>query len=369
LGDLPRAEEALLKAIEAAPENDLARKAKFNIAWAYKSKGDYDKSLEYFESLARESRGTVFEVAGKYQIADALYKKGDFEKARDEYVQISTQYMKAETADLALFQAGYISFYNLNDPEAAAKYTTELSERFSDTIISNHMLDTTSFDMATDFRNTGYDLLDKKDYTSAIDSFKKAVELAPRDGVSYSGMGIGYYRLNDKKASLEMARKAVDVGLDNKVASANALFLYIQNGRVEEAIMIGRTALVKVKGKLPQFYYNLGCAYDMKQRFNTAAVYYRRALKLNPKFTAAHNNLGCDYWKTGNYISAMDEFKTAVALEPDYVPPRLNLGICYFYLSRPEEALNEFRNVLGLDPANKTAKEFLQKTENALGIK
>lgn len=180
-------------------------------------------------------------------------------------------------------------------------------------------------------------------------------------------MSLCFYWLGDKEMALEKARKAVDVSLEDAMVFINTLFVYINCGKLDDAINTAEEALAKWGPKRAEFFYNLAYAYTLQGKTDLAVNNHDRALRLNPDFVFAHNNLGCNFWAITKYSEAIKRFKGAIDIEPDYVEGHFNLGVAYFYLKRFEEAHSEFKNVLGLKPEYKQAESYLRRSIESLG--
>ena len=73
-----------------------------------------------------------------------------------------------------------------------------------------------------------------------------------------------------------------------------------------------------------------GIAYHQMQELGTAEKYYRRAVKVNPKYSEAINNLGTVYYTRKSYRRAVNEYKKALRLSPASASVWSNLGTGYF---------------------------------------
>ena len=369
--ELVKAEEAFSQAIKIAPDTKIATKAKFNIAWAYKNTGDYAKSIASFDSLAKENESSELGIASRYQIAGALYRSSDFEKSRDEYAGIASKYSGEETIDIALFQAGLISFYELNDIEAASKYFNQIEEKFSNTRLAEHVRDSTLPGVTVDLRAAGYVFLVDRQYDDAVGSFKKAVAIAPSDGSSLGGLAVSFYLMHNREGALTEARKALKPSLKmgDDIGITNSFYVFLKSGNINEAIKIKSEVLSKTQVTAAEFYYNLGTTYLSKRRYDDAVSQLNHSVKLNPNFTAAYNNLGSAYWLSKRYTKAIDQFLRALSVDPEYLPARYNLGVAYFYLNRLADSYREFKAVSDKNPRYRKTKDFLQKIEEGLDYK
>lgn len=366
LSELQKAAGAFVKSYEIAPKTDLAVKAAFNLAWTYKQSGEYSKAIELFTQIATDHPKDKLALRSEYELADTLYKKGDYEKARDYYAKISRDYADSKEDDLALFQAGYISYYNLNDIDAAMKYFSRLEELYPKALVSGHTKSNIRKVMASDYNKQAYRLLAEKDYTQALVYFDKALEVAPSLSRSIAGKGLAYYWLDDRERALEKARQAMEIPLEEEVAAINGLFVFINCKEIEEAIKLGEAILDSRTMQRSEFYYNLGYAYVIKANVDRAYKEFNRSIRINPDFTFAYNNLGCSYWTEKKYSAAINKFREAIDRGDDYAAPHFNLGVAYFYLSRYRDAYKEFTRALEIDPQYIEAKEFIKQIDKIL---
>ncbi len=366
LSDLLKSERAFMQAIEAAPGSKIAKKSKFNLAWAYKSLGEPEKAIALFSELSKE-----YAAEGQAEAADTYYKGGRYLESRDKYARIFEQYPAFDIADLALYEAGYISIYNLDDRGAAAQYLALLEEKFPGSSIVRHVTKEIRPEMAKVYRLAGYKLLREKKYDEAINNFVMAVDIAPADGTSLAGMGLGFYWLNNFEDALQKARKALQVvyddGYEDEVTITNYLFICISIGKLDEAIGAGEDALKKVKIYMPEFYYNLGIAYVGKGEMSSALRNFDRAISLNPSFIFAYNNLGCLLWATSKYSDGIQMFKRALDINNEYGDAHYNLGVAYFYSNQMVDSYREFEKSLQIDPDYDKARNYLNRITGSLG--
>ena len=67
-----------------------------------------------------------------------------------------------------------------------------------------------------------------------------------------------------------------------------------------------------------------------RNNLDDAAMYFKRALTVNPDFAEGHNNLGVTFFRRSppEYDPACDEFLAAIEIEPAYLDARENYGMC-----------------------------------------
>ncbi|MDD5432284.1 MAG: tetratricopeptide repeat protein [Candidatus Omnitrophica bacterium] len=366
-GDIEQAQVVFLQVVDLNPKSAAAAKALFSLASAYKANKEYEKAAIYFKKVIEQYYGEKIGIYSKYELADIWFKKGDYQKARDEYASVGAQYPQFDLAATALYEAGYISFYYLNDKDSALVYFNELSQQYPSANIVQHVVKEVRPVMAKEYRLKGFNLLKEKKYPEAVQNFDEAVRISPSDSKSYSGQGLGYYWQDNKQEALNRADRAIESNIQDEVALINSMFIYINSGRIDDAIRVGEMALSRVLVPKAEFYYNLGYAYLLKGEVDKAIAQFERAIRINSDFIFAYNNLGCAFWAKGQFSLAINKYKEAIGIDDSYVNAHYNLGISYFEIKRIEEAYKEFKIVNELNPTEyKEAANYLKQIVEVL---
>jgi len=402
LGDYALAENELLNVIRIDSSAKISIKSRFNLGWLYKISGNAQKAIDYFSELVQEFSGKDddFATLCRYQIADVLYKKGDFLGARNYYAKLTNDYPEFKATDFGLLEAGDISFYNLGDTKTASAFLEAFAlyqggKNFS-SIVSGAVKDIENKDKPvelpqevpveevisvpeqkieeikkirenlidalaiSELRKQGFQLLREGKYLDAVNAFNKVLEALPKDGVAYSGRSLGYFWLQDNRA-LHDAKIAVGLAPNNESVVVNAMFIYIKSLLPKETIDAAQKFLMQRSSavKKAEFYYNLGYAYSMLGRMEEAVTNFRYTVRLNKEFVFAINNLGAIFWTQRKFPEATRMVKEAIALSPGYADAHFNLAAIYFNMGRMEEAYYEFQLVLDIDPGYKEVARYI----------
>jgi len=94
----------------------------------------------------------------------------------------------------------------------------------------------------------------------------------------------------------------------------------------------------------------IGIAYHQLTDLNSAARYYQRAIKLDPKFSQAINNLGTIYYSRQSYRRAIGQYKKVLRITPDSASTLANLGSAYLARKQYELASENYQKALAIDP-------------------
>jgi len=104
-----------------------------------------------------------------------------------------------------------------------------------------------------------------------------------------------------------------------------------------------------------------------RSEFDSAAEFYRQAVKLHPEVPEIRTNLGLMYYQTGKDQRAADEFRAAIRLKPSLFVPNLFLGLADLRLKRYEEAIPHLKQAAVSKPSEAQAQLGLGAAYRATG--
>ena len=177
-------------------------------------------------------------------------------------------------------------------------------------------------------------LLSHADPEAAVATYRKAIEITPRDPRLYLHLGL---------------------------AQAKA-------GRTTDAIVSYRRSL-SLDAQQPLVFVNLGIALEASGDATGAEQAYRRAIAVDPNEPLAYFNLGNVYLKRGDARGAIPQYERATSLDP-------SLSTGYFYLAEAyartgalQRALDAVRQGLEFDPQNANGRLAEEKLKQVLGAR
>lgn len=161
----------------------------------------------------------------------------------------------------------------------------------------------------------GNALKELKQFDAALQSYDRAIALAPNDADAYYNRGTALHAM----------------------------------GRFEDAALSYERALA-LNPEDAQALNNLGVTLKELKRYDDALFSYDRALALWPDYYEAHNNRGNVFQEQGEYKTALKCFDRAIAIEPGFTDAHCNRGIALHGLERFQDALDSYDRALALSP-------------------
>ncbi len=106
---------------------------------------------------------------------------------------------------------------------------------------------------------------------------------------------------------------------------------------------------------------NFGAELLKQGRVEEAITEFRRAVELDPNYTAARLNLAYAYERGERIEEAISQYKKVLEQEPNNLLGLNNLGVLYDRKGRCDEAIAALERALRLDPSNATVQANLEK--------
>lgn len=89
-----------------------------------------------------------------------------------------------------------------------------------------------------------------------------------------------------------------------------------------------------------------------QNKFTEAVSAYQKAISLDPKFPIFHNDLGITYMNSGNFKEAEKCFRITMDIVPDFWEPYFNMGILYFRQGEKDKAISWAKKSIIKKPDN-----------------
>lgn len=182
----------------------------------------------------------------------------------------------------------------------------------------------------------------------AVERYREALLLSPRDARLHSNMGLLHEKAGDRAAALECYRAARKLAPDElhpalRLATLHASERPRKDAHRDEAIealseVLSRDGTERSPALHARAWFLLGSLYDdLEERYPEAVAAYQNGLAVQPDFPQAHNNLGALYLQVGDTARARQHLERALALDPTSRNVHRNLAkLVYHQLSNAE---------------------------------
>jgi tetratricopeptide (TPR) repeat protein len=118
-------------------------------------------------------------------------------------------------------------------------------------------------------------------YDRAVDAFKRAFVVNPRDPFAYNNLGQAYAYQKKYEESIPQYLKQLEINKNDRYATANLGRAYFELKQYDKAISVLETAAT-VAPKEPSVFYNLGRAYAKANQGEKAEEAFKKSVDLDP---------------------------------------------------------------------------------------
>jgi Flp pilus assembly protein TadD len=187
---------------------------------------------------------------------------------------------------------------------------------------------------------------------AALDEFKRAAKVDPKNPYFQNGLGLAYAAKREWKDAVAAFRKALELNpyyADAKNALGYAL---IMSGDREGGKREILAAFSDAMNPTPEISaYNLGRAYLEEKNYTEAVNWLRTSLNRNREYSEAYLLLAETLMASDRADAAVAELEAGVKAVPTDPGLQLGLGRAYFKVGRFSDARARFEEALKLDPA------------------
>jgi tetratricopeptide (TPR) repeat protein len=176
--------------------------------------------------------------------------------------------------------------------------------------------------------------------TSAIDAFKKTIELNPEYVLAYVNLGSTYIKMNMYQKAAEILREAIRLDPNFSEAFLNLGMAYVMAKEYRAAVKILEKAAnmgMDAKG-----YYILGFSYVELKMFSEGIKALETSVELDPDLLESHLILGFAYARVKNWTKGLETLNRALILDPQNPKVRFLMGIVYLGLKNVLEAERQY---------------------------
>jgi len=155
----------------------------------------------------------------------------------------------------------------------------------------------------------------------AMAAYRTASRLFPGSHIPWLGIGMEYLRTNHLHLALQYIRQAREICPAEPLVLHELGVLHYLNGEYDEAVgyflQVAENCHEYDETVREPSIFNLGHAYRKKRDFDSAALWYRAALAINPRVASTYSALGFTLHLKGDLDAAIELYHQSLSLKPD----------------------------------------------------
>jgi tetratricopeptide (TPR) repeat protein len=182
----------------------------------------------------------------------------------------------------------------------------------------------------------------------AMDEFKEAIRIDPKNPDAHLSYSIGLCRLGDIDQAIAEVEESIRLKRDNVHAYAT-LSTYLQlKGKLKESIAACLEA-IRLEPDAEN-HYRLGTILSANGDTDQAIASFRAAIQLKPDDARARWSLASALQSSGKLDEAIAECREAIRLNPRLARAHVTLGGLLHLKGRFDEAINSYKEAIRLNP-------------------
>lgn len=239
-----------------------------------------------------------------------------------------------------LVREGVVRNFDQDVLELREVVTEEINKKFSFILLANKL-----FTAATELQN-------EKQYSSAIEMYKDAIQLNPHEPDYYCGLGRVYYKLGQYEQALEVYQNQMTIcPVEPSVLDEyyhDLAGTYWKLGQYEKAIDCYNSSIAL--NPTVDLCVELADVLMKLKRYDEAITLYQLAVELKPDEASYYNKLGVSYYRLGEYVEALGAFQQAISLKSEISTYHANQGDSFFKLGEYEKTTESYQRAIELNP-------------------
>ncbi|CRK94060.1 CLUMA_CG007583, isoform A [Clunio marinus] len=227
----------------------------------------------------------------------------------------------------------------------------------------------------------------KKDFNTALDHYKKAIEHDPTDITFYSNIAAVYFEQKDFRKCITECEKAIEIGRENRADYKLIAKAFTRLGNsckklgefkqakinFEKSLSEHRTPEVKtllsqveaiireeerrafIDPEKAEEEKEKGNEYFKKGDFSSAVKHYTEAINRNPDDPKLYSNRAACYTKLAAFDLGLKDCEMCIKLDEKFIKGWIRKGKILQGMQNPSQALTAYQKALEIDPTNSEA--------------
>ena len=193
------------------------------------------------------------------------------------------------------------------------------------------------------------DFLNSNEYEKAAKLYLQLAVASPENENYLVAAANCYDALGDKKITLNLYKKALEVNPLSLTALLNASTLYYELKKFDKAELLAKKAL-DVKPDNFAALMNLGNVCYARSEYPEALAFYEKLYQLNPNSYNAIVNIANTCYNMSHFVRAIEFAKMAMEKRPNSVEPYIIAGNSYIELFKNDDASDLLKKAAAIAP-------------------
>ncbi len=210
--------------------------------------------------------------------------------------------------------------------------------------------------------NLGYVLRELGNLADAENCLRRAIEIDPSNVDTNYMLGTLAVAMGKLDLAEEHFRAALRIAPDFEFAYQELSRMLVQRGQIENALEVMLSGVAQNPHNA-EMRFCLGEMYQELQQFDTAKIYYKQALDIQPEYPEAITAIAISLVKQGQaeksgnwFVAAIESYRRVIAKNPLNEFIHFNLGSVLISQNRCKEAIESFNAALAINPRFNEAK-------------
>jgi tetratricopeptide (TPR) repeat protein len=205
----------------------------------------------------------------------------------------------------------------------------------------------------------------KEDNETAIELFKKAIDLDGKYALAWAGLGDAYAQrsvmyssdVSWLDSSVAASKRAIDLD-GNSAEGYKALAVgYFYKGLNEKALVANLKA-VELNPNYHAAVGNVGITYLNKGELDKAFVWIKKTVMISPTFGRAHISMGELYQQLGDLAKADVSLKKGLELQPGDAEGSYYIAFLYVLEGKDQQAKDQVKAAISSNPENSRVFDY-----------
>ena len=189
----------------------------------------------------------------------------------------------------------------------------------------------------------------KGEHESAVERFRKAIQINPHLVLAYNNRGAAFMALGKHAPAIKDFNRVIDLDSSNAGAYNNRGVAYKGQGNYRAAIRDFEIA-VDLNPGFASAYDNRANVHRAEGNYGSAIKDHDKAIKLEPDSAPSLSNRGSTYHAMGNHDRAIQDYDQAIQLEPDMAVAFSNRGCAHWHNGSRDQAVRDYERAIELNP-------------------